>query len=496
MRTHSRRIPVLAALLCCLLAAGAEPSRADSTAPIRVRTSLVRVNTTAVLPDYRMPWIAGRSAGGVGAGFVIAGNRVITNAHVVSNARFLALEKDGDPNRWLADVKFIAHDADLALLEVRDPRFFEGMQALEFGGIPPLDSTVSVYGYPIGGERLSITRGVVSRIDFQLYSHSGADSHLAIQIDAAINPGNSGGPVLQAGKVVGVAFQGYSGDVAQNTGYMIPTPVVRRFLKDIEDGAYDRYVDLAIGYFPLLNPAQRRSLGLAANGHGVLVTRVYPQGSCDGVLEKGDVLIEIDGHPVASDSFVELEGERVEMPEIVERKFLGDPVTFRILRNGSEKTVTATLKSAASFMINARNYDVRPRYVALAGLLFQPLDREFIETWRPEDLRIRYTFDEFASDDIYLDRPEVVVLSAVLPDPVNTFLAGFAGGIVDTINDRKIRGLADVAAVVDEKPERYIIRLLGEGRPLVLEHTAAEEAATRIRSRYQIPSDRNLEASR
>jgi S1-C subfamily serine protease len=491
-----QKFPVAAALLLAHGLAAIQPARADTTLPALVRTSLVRVSTTAVMPDYRMPWIAGRSGGGVGAGFVIAGNRVMTNAHVVSNARFLALEKDGDPNRWLADVKFIAHDADLAVLELRDPRFFTGMTPLEFGGIPALDSTVSVYGYPIGGERLSITRGVVSRVDFQLYSHSGADSHLAIQIDAAINPGNSGGPVLQDGKVVGVAFQGYSGDVAQNTGYMIPTPVVRRFLKDIEDGSYDRYVDLAIGYFSLLNPAQRRALGLKDDGHGVLVTRVYAKGSCEGVLEKGDVLLEIDGHQVASDGFVELDGERVEMPEIVERKFLGDPVTFRILRAGAERQVTATLKSASAFMINARNYDVAPRYVTLAGLLFQPLDREFIETWRPEDLRLRYTFDAFASDEIYVERPEVVVLSAVLPDPVNTYLSGFAGGIVDTINDRKIRGLADVAAAVDAKPEHYVIRLLGEGRPLVLERAAAEEAAGRIRSRYQIPSDRNLEAAR
>jgi S1-C subfamily serine protease len=122
-----------------------------------------------------------------------------------------------------------------------------------------MESTVSVYGYPIGGDRLSVTRGIVSRIDFQTYSHSGSDSHLTIQIDAAINPGNSGGPVMQNGKVVGVAFQGYSGDVAQNVGYMIAMPVARRFMKDVEDGKYDHYVDLALTYENLFNPAARRA---------------------------------------------------------------------------------------------------------------------------------------------------------------------------------------------------------------------------------------------
>ena len=61
--------------------------------------------------------------------------------------------------------------------------------------------------------------------------------------------------------MVGVAFQGYSGDVAQNVGYMIPTPVIHRFLKDVEDGHYDRYMDLTIRYHPLHNPAMRRALG-------------------------------------------------------------------------------------------------------------------------------------------------------------------------------------------------------------------------------------------
>ncbi len=154
------------------------------------------------------------------------------------------------------------------------------MKPLNFGGIPALESTVSAYGYPIGGERMSVTTGIVSRIDFNLYTHSAIDSHLAIQISAQINPGNSGGPVMQSGKVVGVAFQGYSGDIAQGVAYMIPTPVIRRFLKDIEDGHYDRYVDLGITYTKLQNPAQRHFLGLKDDDRGVLVGTVIDAGPC------------------------------------------------------------------------------------------------------------------------------------------------------------------------------------------------------------------------
>ena len=230
--------------------AAAAPIVAPPAVPARpngkIQNSLVRITATEVEPDYRAPWNSGAIGRGVGAGFVIDGQRILTNAHVVSNARYLTVERDGDPNKYPATVLFIAHDCDLALLKVADSTFFKKMTALSFGEIPALESTVSAYGYPIGGERMSVTTGIVSRTDFQLYTHSSIDSHLAIQISAQINPGNSGGPVMQNGKVLGVAFQGYSGDVAQGVAYMIPTPVIRRFLKDIEDGHYDKYVDLGI----------------------------------------------------------------------------------------------------------------------------------------------------------------------------------------------------------------------------------------------------------
>ena len=151
------------------------------------------------------------------------------------------------------------------MLELEDFTPFSDVPYLEIGDLSKLDTAVTVVGYPIGGERISVTRGIVSRIDFQPYSHSGVDHHLTIQIDAAINPGNSGGPVLQDGKVAGVAFQGYSGAVAQNVGYMIPTPVIERFRKDVEDGSYDKYVDLNVADFALVNPGPPNSGGVCVS---------------------------------------------------------------------------------------------------------------------------------------------------------------------------------------------------------------------------------------
>src|SRR6266487_1513847 len=249
-----------------------------------VQKSLVRITATSVEPDYKAPWNSGGIQRGVGAGFVISGNRILTNAHVVSNSRYLTVEREGDPNKYPATVQFVAHDCDLALITVSAPDFFKNMLPLKFGGIPALESTVSAYGYPIGGERMSVTTGIISRIDFQLYTHSSIDQHLTIQISAQINPGNSGGPVMQNANMVRLAFQGYSGDVAQGVAYMIPTPVIRRFLKDIGNGRYDKYVDLAISVSKLQNPAQRKFLGLKDDNRGVLVSAVVEAGPSANVL--------------------------------------------------------------------------------------------------------------------------------------------------------------------------------------------------------------------
>jgi len=460
--------------------------------PNEIRKSIARINNTAQEANYRVPWLPGAMSGGSGTGWVVSADRLLTNAHVVSNSRFLTVEKEDDPKKYIATVEHIAHDCDLAILKVQDASFFKGTKPLPLGGIPALESAVTVFGYPIGGDRMSVTQGIVSRIDFRTYAHSVVDSHLSIQIDAAINPGNSGGPVIQGGKVVGVAFQGFSGDVAQNVGYMIPTPVIRHFLEDIKDGHYDRYMDLSIGISNTLNPAMRKALGLKDDDRGVIVTSVQSAGVCAGKVLVGDVLLTIDGLDIASDGMVQLEGERVLMSEVAERKYLGGTAKFTLLRDRKPMEVVVTFDRPWPFAMMATAYDQQPQYVLFGGLLFQPLSRNLLATYQFGSDRINHFYDNFISKEIYRERPEIVVLCAILPDPLNTYLAEFQQGIVDEVNDRKIRTLKDLAEALEAKADFYVMKFVGYGRPLVLERTAVEAARERIKKRYQVLSEQNL----
>src|SRR5262249_37565304 len=234
------------AVVLAILPAGVAPRAAA------IEKSVVRLVNNAQRPSWFTPWGTGTTGWATGSGFVIEGGLIMTNAHVVSDSRFLALFLYGDPNPHEAKVVVEGHDCDLALVKPVEPKLLDDVPALPIGGLPALRSTVETYGYPAGGDQISSTQGVVSRIDRQLYAHSAADGHLAVQTDAAINPGNSGGPVVQDGKIVGVAFQ--NNKAMESVGFFIPTEVIRHFLADAKDGKDDGHPHLAVRTESLANP--------------------------------------------------------------------------------------------------------------------------------------------------------------------------------------------------------------------------------------------------
>ncbi|MFN6017055.1 MAG: trypsin-like peptidase domain-containing protein [Verrucomicrobiota bacterium] len=461
-------------------------------APSDVYRSVLRIEVSTQVPDYQTPWNSGRFGGGIGTGFIIGKNRILTNAHVVSNARRVLITVHGSPVKYPAKVEHIAHDCDLALLSVENFKDFESFPTFAFGDVPSLESEVRVIGYPIGGDRISVTRGVVSRIDFQTYSHTRADSHLAIQIDAAINPGNSGGPVIQGDKVIGVAFQGLR--QADNTGYIIPTPVIKRFLKDIEDGKYDHYVDLGFSEFPLHNPAMRSALGLPDDGIGVLVTRVIATSASDGFLQPGDVVTELDGYKVDSAGMVKIDGETVNLNEISERKFSGDKVAVRFLREGAWNDVEISLKTVPASRMYAIEYEKNPRYIVFGGLVFQPLDTNLFASAKFDDVTVRRLYTDYMPKGLFQKHRDVVILTRVESDPITSQLGDFSGFAVNKINGVEVNDLKHAYDLLhpEKAPEFHVIELFGADRPVVIPAAKIAEAEARIAKVYGITKMENL----
>src|SRR5262245_17806416 len=228
-------------LLLAVLAASAPAAESASPAATDTKTSavensVVKVFSTMRYPDPYKPWTKQAPRESTGTGVIIDGKRILTNAHVVLYASQVQVQANQSGDKFSATVEAIAQGIDLAVLKLEDETFFDGRVPLPRATkLPAVKDSVMVYGFPTGGTTLSITKGIVSRIDFTLYNYP--TSGLRIQIDAAINPGNSGGPAVDDNKMIGLAFSRLGG--GDNIGYIIPCEEVELFLKDIADGRYD-----------------------------------------------------------------------------------------------------------------------------------------------------------------------------------------------------------------------------------------------------------------
>lgn len=463
-------------------------------APLEQYKGVVKVEVDMLVQDYAMPWQTRGYSSGIGTAFLVGKKKFMTNAHVVSNAERIYISQYGDSRKIPARVKYIAHDADLALLEIDDFTQFEKLPYLEFSkDLPQLEDEVRVIGYPVGGNRLSVTRGVVSRIDFIPYAHSGAQSHLAIQVDAAINPGNSGGPVLMGNKVIGVAFQGISN--AKGTGYVIPYSVVNRFLKDIKDGRYDSYVDLGATLFPIINPAMRKALHLNNDEKGVLVGSVLKGASADGFLEVGDVIVKVDGYEVDSSGMIVLDGDKIKMEELVERRFAGDSLTMLVVRKGKEEKVSLKLKPLRTADLMAVEYEKKPRYVIFGGMLFQPLQYNVISALKIPNAAFLLEMDRFIEKGDE-DKEEIILITSVLDDEINARMSGGGKLILEKVNGEKVKSLSHLYQILyqegGDKGEYVVIETKGSSVPFVFERKMVNEANERIARKYLINSNAYL----
>jgi S1-C subfamily serine protease len=460
--------------------------------------SVIMIRSVAQEFDYVTPWQQKMMTQGVGSGFIIEGKRILTNAHNVSNNKYIELQKENVAKRYPAKVAFIGHDCDLAILIVDDESFFVDTVALEFAGLPVVNSTVSTYGFPVGGRHISVTEGVVSRIQMDTYAHSGADSHLVIQTDAAINPGNSGGPVMQNGKVVGVAFQGLR--QAENIGYMIPTTVTGHFLKDIEDGRYDGFGSLGVMLYPGLHSVSYKDyLQVPADKSGIVVIDTLMHSSVETILKTGDVLTQIDEYDIDNDGRVRIHGLMLDLMEVVETKQIGETARMVFYRQGERMEATAAVALNKPILEYARQYDKPPRYVCFAGLVFVPATRNYLETWGPQWLGdvpffLRYLFHNSMQINTDRQRKEYIVLSEIMPDQINSFAGDFKSQVLESINGRSVWGLEDVrSAFAEDSNDFYLVKFTGIDRPLVLNTATARQRHKFIMEKYGIPEESRLE---
>ena len=461
-----------------------------------VREAIIKVYAVHNTPDYYNPWSMRGTQSSTGSGAIIEGQRILTNGHVVRDQTFIQVRRFGDSRRYQARVSFVSHPADLALLTVDDPTFFAGVEPLTFGPLPDTQEEVNVYGFPMGGDTLSITKGVISRIEHQTYVHSSVPL-LAAQIDAAINPGNSGGPAIVDDRIVGVAMQGVPR--ATSIGYIVPAPIIEHFLTDIQTGERSGIPGLGIHFQKMENPDLRRRYSMEDEQSGVLIVHVVHNSSSDGILRKRDVLLRIDGKPVADDGTVEFRPkERTSFSYPVQRKQLGDSVEIELLRDGILKTlqVDLTHPMEQNWLVPMEVYDVMPTYYIYGGVVFAPLNKNLLLRWGPNwrNTAPRQLVTQLDQNYVTEDQDEVVVLLKVLAADVNQGYHDEKHWLIDAVNGEEVRNLKHLIKLVEAgEGDEFIEFTNTGGEQIVLDRQKVKGNQAAILSLYRIQEDRSEE---
>lgn len=490
LRTALVAFAAMATLAAAAARAQGEADGAEDAPRNDPLNAVVKLEVQTSESDFVKPWRTD-VGGGDGSGVVIGGGTILTCAHCVADSTYIRVRKHNEDSLYHATVEAIDNDCDLALVRVGDPAFMADVTPMEIGETPPVQSDVLAIGYPIGGTGISFTRGIVSRIEDIRYEQ-GWTTLLAAQVDAAINPGNSGGPVLDldTGKIGGIAFQGNKRGEA--LGYMIPTEIIRRFLKDVSDGRVDGIPDPTFVFTSLESEAARRFLGMDGAQTGILVEHVSGVTN-DTPLRAGDVVLAVGGYNVANNGNIRIEGNEIRQPRYAfYTRQLGETVPLTILRDGAVSDIELPVRKV-DYKIRRFMHDRNPDWYLLGSFVFTTVSYNYLVDIRPD-------FQDAMFEDREFPDEEFVVLSAVMPDVCAEGYLGMAEAHVRTVNGVKIRNLRHLVSVVEGSGEEFLRFGLDNGMEwdstMILDAARMREATPRVMERYAIPADRSEDLRR
>ncbi len=462
LRGVSQAVILLALLAFPSVAARAdEPAKAPATEAKAgaVENSVVKVFATMRYPDAYKPWAKQAPSEATGTGVIIEGKRILTNAHVVLYASQVQVQGNQSGDKISATVESIAQGIDLAVLKLDDDSFFDSRPAVTRANtLPDIKDAVLAYGYPTGGTSLSITKGIVSRIEFAGYNLS--VSGLRIQIDAAINPGNSGGPAIVGDKMIGLAFSHLGG--AQNIGYIIPCEEIELFLKDVADGKHDGKPAMFDGLQTLENPALRAFLKLDKGIQGMVVHEPF-RTDATYPLKEWDVITKIGRTQIDDQGMIKLGTSlRVRFHYLIQQVARGGKLPLTIVRDGKELAVELPVLAERPMLI-ADLKGAYPSYFVFGPLVFTTVTAQFT-AGVASNPGAAAAFGAMASPLITRrgDQPEfdgeqlVAVSSPFFPHKLAKGYGPPALHVVKTVNGTTIKHLAHLVEVLRDAKDEFV----------------------------------------
>lgn len=445
----------------------------------RIEAHVVKINITQRRPDFFRPWTKASPSKSSGSGVVISGNRILTNAHVVMYASQVLVQLQQGGDQLSAKVVAIAPGMDLAIVELLNPSALEDLPGLEIGeDLAEVKSRITAYGYPTGGDDLSVTDGIVSRIEFTGFYHGAMGAR--IQVDAALNPGNSGGPAIQEGKIAGLVFSKIQ--EADNIGYLIPPEEIRTFLADVQDGKYHGKPLLLDQLQTAENPAFRAFLKLEKDETGIAVKSPYDDAE-DAVLQPWDVITHVGEHKIDNQGYVEIrDGLRLRflyyVPKLAEPdpKFPDYPsrglVPLKLLRDGEPLKVTVPVQADRDLVVPLlkENY---PEYFIYGPMVFTAATQEYIRAIGGRGMSALISLENPLINRM-TDRPSepgeqiVIMATRMFPHRITKGYDNRPLGVITSLNGTKVKNLRHLAELIKNSADEFLnFEVAGRSESLV-----------------------------
>ena len=453
------RISFYGCLAACLLApsafAAAKP--ADETSPTiahEAENTVVKVFSTMRRPDVARPWSKMPPMEATGSGVIIEGNRILTNAHVVAYASQVQVQSSQAGDKVPASVVAMAPGIDLAVLKLDDESFFGKRPPLPRASVlPQIKDPVLAYGFPAGGTSMSITRGIVSRIEFVSYGLM--TSGLRIQIDAALNPGNSGGPAIAYDKMIGLVFSHLAN--AENIGYIIPNEEIELFLKSTTSGGYDGKPGMYDDLQTLENPALRGFLKLDSSVRGMVVHRP-DQAEPSYPLQQWDVITRIADTAIDDEGMVWIRSNlRVRFPYLIQKSVHDGSVPLSIVRAGQVRQINMPVPRQRPLLVDSL-LGSYPSYFILGPVVFERATMEALQLVHAHSQAlVGNPLLARLGDRPDADRQELVIIPAPLfPHALSKGYADPTGSTVRSVNDTPVKSLAHLVMLLRDLKDDYV----------------------------------------
>ncbi len=476
-----RRTILFAALTAALLAIAPSASRADdgALAP-KLRGALVRLHVTSQSYETSAPWKLGRAYTRTARGVVVGEGQILCKAGTVSNQRMIEIALANSARRYPGKLIHVDRDVGLALVGFDDEHLKKTLKPLPLGEPVKLDDRFDIH--QLGRDNIP------ERYDARVIRASASSSGLDLLLKTTCSDSGDGQVALKDGKIVGLLTSTYG---SRQQGTILSIETLKQYLDDFNsEGKYRGKPGPGFWTQQLLRQDLRTYHGLADNQHGIAIRRLVPGRTGHGVLEKGDVLLAIDGYDLDDEGkFVhEMHGRLSSSYLLGGRKLAGDMIRAKVLRKGVETDVEFELRGQkpSEKRVPTGWGGERPQFMVVGGLVLLELTSSSSISRSPGGVLLR-RFRERANWDPPTKRRRVIYVDRVFQDKSNKGFENLYDQPIKTINGIEILDFKSVPkALATPEGAYHVFRFDGLETDVVIPAEELEEINKRVADTYKV----------